>query len=185
MEFAFYHSLVDQDSVQAAPALEAYGRVAASWARLEHHIDALLVQVNKPTHSETLFVNGHPRAFANKIELLKAWFNNYPPLAAYTEDMRSLTSHLKTLSKDAEKRFLSRNVLLHAIPASYDAEKRELTFHHMEFMKDGNIHSRHIAVTLEQLAIFADLVQLANTFLGHITKEIFTPEGYARLQMRE
>ena len=68
LEFAFYHSLVDQDAAEVAPALEAYGRIAASWARLEHHIDALLVQINKPDHSEALFVDKHPTAFSKKIE---------------------------------------------------------------------------------------------------------------------
>ncbi len=185
LEFAFYHSLVDQDPAEVAPALEAYGRVAASWARMELHIDALLIQINKPDHSAALFQKNHPASFSKKIELLKTWFNKYPPLAEYAEDIRSLTSHLKTLSKDAEKRFISRNVLLHAIPASFDPAKAAIVFHHMEFMSDGNIHSRQITVTLEQMKVFSDLVQLANEFLGHITQELFTPEGYAKLRTRE
>jgi hypothetical protein len=183
MEFAFYHSLVDQDPDMAAPALEAYGRVAASWARLEHHIDALLVQINKPYHSEALF-KAHPTSFSKKIELLKDWFNKYPPLAEYAEDIRILTSRLKPLSKDASHRLISRNLLLHAIPASYDPETQAITFHHMEFQTNGDIRSAHIDVTIKQLAIFFETVQLANGFLGHITKQLFTPEGLAKLQTR-
>jgi hypothetical protein len=179
--FAFYHSLVDQDPAVVAPALEAYGRVAASWARLEHHIDALLIQVNKPDHSEALFKE-HPTSFGKKIDLLKSWFNKYPPLSEYREDIRDLTSKLKILSKDSSKQFISRNVLLHAIPARYEPETKVIIFHHMEFSKDGNIHSRHIRITLAQLETFASIVQLANTFLGHITQEMFTVEGYAKLQ---
>ncbi|MBC7279835.1 hypothetical protein [Hoeflea sp.] len=181
-EFSFYHSLVDDDPKLAAPALEALGRIAASWARLEHHIDALIVQVNKPSYDERLFAE-HPTSFSKKIELLKRWFNQYPPLSSYTADMRTLTQHMKALSKD-DKRTVSRNLLLHAIPASYNAKSETLTLHHMAF-EGANIHSRHIDVTLHQLHMFAGLIQMANAYLATITRELFTPEWIERLGKRE
>ena len=182
MEFAFYHSLVDDDQETARPALQAIGRVTAAWARLEHHLDALIIQINKPHHCERIFEPKHPISFSKKIELLKRWFNQYPPLSEYTEDMRYLTSKLKSLSKEDGRVPLSRNVLLHAIPASYEAASSTLTLHHMEFLENGDIRSRHIALTLGQLSTFFDLIQMANGFLATITREIFTPEGYAKLR---
>ncbi|MCT7373436.1 hypothetical protein [Chelativorans salis] len=184
LEFAFYHSLVDADPALASPALEALGRVVASWSRLEHHIDALIVQINKPDHSQSLFEKNHPASFGNKVKLLKKWFNRYPPIASYTEDMRWLTSRLKMLADDDTSVGVSRNVLLHSIPASFDADTQTLVLHHMK-MVGGNIHSRHINVPLAQMRHFAEAVQTANKFLSTITQELFTPEGYERLQKRE
>jgi hypothetical protein len=184
IEFAFYHALVDDDPKTTAPALEVLGRIAASWARMEHHLDALIVQVNKPYHDERLFEPTHPVAFANKVKLLKRWFNQYPPLEEYRDDVQALTKHLKTLSSDKQKRFLSRNLLLHAIPAAYDPASETVTLHHLEFVGE-DIHSRHIDATLNQLHAFAGLVQLANTYLGTITRELFTREGIAKLQRSE
>jgi hypothetical protein len=185
LEFAFYHSLVDDDPLVAAPALEALGRVAAAWSRMEVHLDALIVQVNKPDHSEVLFEAVHPISFSKKLDLLKRWFNRYPPLAEYRGDVRFITSRLKLLSKEDGKVALSRNVLLHAIPASFDAGTGNLVLHHMKFRADGNIVSRHITLTLHQLGEFFKLVQLANKFLGHITTELFTVEGYEKLRRPE
>lgn len=179
LEFGFYHSLVDDDPAHAAPALEALGRAAACWARLEHHIDALIVQVNKPQHDERLF-EPHPVSFGKKIDLLKRWFNQYPPLAEYIEDMRWFTSRMKTLAKNEDTRWLSRNLLLHAIPASFDAEKQTITLHHMRWVGEM-IHSRHVSVTIDQLTAFYEAVQLANQFLGSITQELFTDEGYRKI----
>ena len=97
--------------------------------------------------------------------------------------MRWLTSRLKTLSKESPARSISRNLLLHAIPASFNAETQTLVLHHMQ-MVGTDIHSRHINVPMEQLKHFTEAIQLVNQFLGTITKELFTPEGYARLQTR-
>lgn len=181
LEFAFYHSLVDDDPTKAAPALEALGRAAASWARIEHHIDALIVQINKPQHDERLF-EPHPVSFVKKIDLLKKWFNQYPPLAEYTADMRWFTMRMKELAQDRPD-WISRNLLLHAIPASYDGEKQELLLHHMKWEGDM-IRSRHITVKMSQLATFSDMVQMGNEFLGLITSELFTTEGYAKISRK-
>jgi hypothetical protein len=182
-EFAFYHCLVDDDPDQAAPALEALGRTAATWSRMEHHIDALIVQINKPDFSEHLFEPQHPVSFSRKLDLLKRWFNQYPPLSEYTEDIRFLISRLRTLSKESGERLLTRNVLLHSIPAQYDSENQVLTLHHMKFV-GTDIHSRHIEVDLNQLENFTQSVKLANDLLGMITKELFTVDGYEKLQRR-
>ena len=179
LDFAFYHSLVDDDPAHAAPALEALGRAAANWARIEHHIDALIVQVNKPQHDEKLF-EPHPVSFGKKIDLLKRWFNQYPPLAEYTEDIRWFTSRMKGLAQTDPSKAISRNLLLHAIPASYDADKQELVLHHMKWVGDM-IHSRHVTVNMSQLAAFSEALRLANGFLASITKELFTEDGYARI----
>lgn len=150
---------------------------------MEHHLDALILQVNKPEHSEELFEQ-HPVSFGNKIALLKKWFNRYPPLVSDKEDMQFLTSRLKVLANGDDNRFLTRNILMHAIPASYDTETRTVTLHHMQFVGD-QIISRHIKFTLDALADFAKGVQLANNLLRLITEPLFTPEGFEKLQRPE
>lgn len=179
MEFAFYHCLVDDDPVVAAPALEAFGRASASWSRLEHHVDALIVQINKPAFSADLFEK-HPVSFSKKVDLLKKWFNRYPPLGEYKTDMRYLTSRLKTLSGNKNSTSLTRNLLVHSIPAAYDPETQTITFHNMQFVGE-NILSRHASVTLTQIEHFSGAAQLCNNFLGTITRELFTPDGVEKL----
>jgi len=180
--FAFYHSLVDDPPEHAAPVLELLGRIAASWSRMEHHLDALIIQVNKPEHDPALF-ESHPVSFSKKVELLKRWFYNYSPLADDKEDIKWLAQKLGELANERPNKPLSRNVLLHSIPASFDAEKQELTLHHMK-VTDSEILSRHIVIPMEGLRAFADAIQLANTFLRHITELLFTDEGYAKISRK-
>ena len=114
IHFAFFNGPIDEPG-EAYPAFAVYGRAAAAWARLEHHLDAVIIHINKEAFSARLYEKEHPISFERKIDLLKKWFNQHPPLASFTGDMRILTSRLKVVAK------LDRNVLLHSILSSYDA----------------------------------------------------------------
>lgn len=174
MEFSFYSSLADQDPSINAKALQAYGFAMAAWARLETHLDALTIHINKPSHDTTLYEGPHPVSFEKKIAVLKRWFNNFQPLSSHKDDMRELTSRLKMLSKE------HRNVYFHAIPASYDASKDTIEFHHIRLDRENNLRARHIVVPLASLAAFAELTNMCNDYLSRITQQVFTVDWPAQ-----
>ena len=118
--FAFYRSAVD-DPATPRSVFTAIGRATMAWARLETHLDAIILHINQKTHSEELYSEHHPVSFDKKISLVKKWFNRHRALLPHKDTMRELTSTFKILSKEA------RNPLLHSIFASYDPLKRELT----------------------------------------------------------
>jgi hypothetical protein len=64
----------------AAELWRAIGLAACAWARLEQHLDAVLIHVNQPKHSEKLHDPDRPIGFKRKIKLLKRWFNQHPVL---------------------------------------------------------------------------------------------------------
>ena len=175
VEFAFFKGPID-DPDSAAAAFAVYGRAAAAWARLEHHIDAVLIHINKEIFSQRLYEKNHPVSFERKIDLLKRWFNQHPPLAPFTDEMRTLTSKLKVVAKE------DRNVLLHCIFKSYDKDTETLVIQNVQPQPDGNIRIREISVLLSDLNRFAEHVNVANRFLGSISLQIFTPGWIERLR---
>lgn len=76
MEFPFYECAVDSPDVPRS-VYAAVGKAAMAWARLEQHLDAVLLQVNKKRFSESLY-REHPGTFIGKVRLLKDWFNKHP-----------------------------------------------------------------------------------------------------------
>src|SRR5436853_427650 len=62
----------------AIRAFTIFGHLAVSWARLEQHVDLILIQVNRPDRSRALFDPNHPIAFSRKMRLLKKWMEHHP-----------------------------------------------------------------------------------------------------------
>lgn len=178
VEFAFFKGPID-DPGDAYPAFAVYGRASAAWARLEHHIDAVLIHINKERFSERLYEKQHPVSFEKKIDLLKRWFNQHPPLAPFAADIRTLTSKLKIVAKE------DRNILLHCIFKSYDKATETLVIQNVQPQSDGDIRIREIKTTVTDLNRFAKHVNVANLFLGSISQQLFTLGWIERLQMRE
>jgi hypothetical protein len=174
LEFAFFSGPID-DPIPAGEAFAVYGRAAASWARLEHHMDAVIIQINKREHSTELY-SEHPETFGRKIEVMKRWFNQYPPLADFQIDIRELTSRLKVLSRD------HRNMYLHSIFKSYDPATLTVELQNIKMLPNGDIRVRVRSITLDQLNIFTDLVNASNRYLGTVSLRLFTPDGVLRLR---
>jgi hypothetical protein len=168
----------------AAPAFLALGHAAAAWGRLEQHIDAILLQVNKEQHSDeilALYDPNHPRPFTDKIRLLKAYFNKHPALAELKETISSFAAAVLSLSKE-------RNEYIHGIFERYDEQSRTIYLHGIRPKFDRqNPYLFTIAfskVPLEALEGFADIVNRANDELETISRALFTPDAIERLRKR-
>ena len=134
IEFAFYHSAIDDPDTPRS-VFTAIGRAAMAWARLEQHLDAVILHINQKRHSEELH-REHPISFEGKMQVVKRWFNQHPGLLPHKEAMRELTSTLKILSKEA------RNPLLHSIFARYNAATKEITLQSIKYMGNDDFRLR-------------------------------------------
>ena len=158
--------------------LIALGHAAMAWARLEKHIDILLIHINKIQHSAELlglYDPNHPRPFVGKLKLLKRYFNRHPALASHTGAIRRITSSLKEVAKE-------RNAYLHTIFQAYDQQQKILTLRTVEFKGNDNFRFSEQKVSLEYIIKFTrDSVEL-NRALAEVSKEVFTSEMLGRLR---
>ena len=106
-----------EDPEQSESALAAFGLVAMSWSRLETHLDALLIHLNKKRFSKEIFEPKHPVSFSRKLKLLKQSFAGHEALSHHKPAIDKLATQLKTLSE-------ARNAFLHALFSEYDAKKK-------------------------------------------------------------
>ena len=173
-QFPFYHCAVDDPNTPRS-VYTAIGRAAAAWARLEQHLDAVLFQVNKRRHSESLYEE-HPRDFARKLKLLKKWFNKCPALAVHKQEMAALTRNLRVLSREF------RNPMLHSIFARYDPQKQVLDFCSIRSMGGDNFNIRETRTDMQRLRKAPKTLNQANEILSWISRDLFSPDGIARLE---
>ena len=89
----------------AREAFEVLGHAAMAWARLESHVDAVLIHVNKAVHSTELYNPEHPIGFANKLKLLKRWFNQHPFLKSLAGEIREAAHVFKENLRNAKSDF--------------------------------------------------------------------------------
>jgi hypothetical protein len=171
-QFRFVGGPLDNPS-DALAVFQAIGHAAAAWSRLEQHIDALLIHVNKPTHSDTLYRPEHPVAFSGKLDLLKRWFGKHPALKKLAPHMGDLTSRLKPLGKE-------RNRYLHSIIDDYDASKQLVTLRSVKYENIGNFRFSKQVIPLQVITTFSENVNSGNSFLWAMSADIFT-EGALRL----
>jgi len=163
----------------ALELFSALGQAASAWARLEQQIDAVLIQINKEAFSATLYNKDHPVSFSSKIGLLKKWFNQHAALEDLTKDVRELTSRLKPLSK-------KRNVLLHSILESFDAERGTAIFKSVKYEGSDEFTITDYSVPLGDIRVFTDLVNLSNEFLFNaIASPLFSHKLLERFQKPE
>lgn len=153
----------------------ALGLASAQWARLEQHIDAVLIHVNNRQHSDTLFNEEHPVSFQAKIKLLKRWFNQHPALANLTTDVRALTSKLKELSPH-------RNNLIHGALESWDAETKTCVLRTLKFVGDDEFSLSTHEYTIDGVGTVSDLTAMCNRYLSEISRIIFTRDALAQLR---
>lgn len=155
----------------------AYGHMAASWSRLETHIDILIMQINKAQHEPeeiNLYDPEHPRPFIDKLQLLKRYFNRHPALSEHTETIREIASELKTTS-------LERNGYLHSALAAYDGHEKIAKFHSIQPKGNDNFQIQFSDVPIEQ---FYDLIRRINDLnrrLGVVSETLFSKGALERL----
>jgi hypothetical protein len=151
------------------------GIASCVWARLEVHLDLILVFLNQPKHSEKLHDPDHPIGFKRKIRLLKRWFNQHPALAEHRDAVRSIASEMLELSQ-------TRNAFLHSILESYDLNSQTAIFRSVRAMSPTTCQFVKHVGTIEILLNFADSSQKAHKRFVRLTTGIFTPDAIARLQ---
>ncbi len=172
--FAFYGGAIDDPNTPRS-VFTAVGRAAMAWARLELHLDAVILHVNKKDHSEELY-REHPVSFDKKIDVVKRWFNQHPALLQHKDSMRELTRTFRILSKQA------RNPLIHSLFASYDAGKKELTLQNIRYMGDDNFKIREETISIEFVHALHRAINDGNRFLGIISRELFSPDAVKRFE---
>jgi hypothetical protein len=153
----------------------AIGRASAQWARLEQHIDAVLLHLNSLEHSEKIFDPNHPIAISGKIKLLKRWFNQHPALSGLSEDVRTLTSKLKELIPH-------RHALIHGVLEAWDGETNSAVFRTLKFMGDDEFKLQTHTYTIDGISEVSYLASACNRYLCDISRAIFTRDALAQLR---
>jgi hypothetical protein len=155
------------------------GQAAASWARMEQHIDAILMQINKEKHSDEfldLYNPYHPGTFDKKLKMLRSYFNKHPALSEYTETVIDCADGLKKLSED-------RNSLLHWVLEDYDETAQTITITGTKYRpKTDDFQNLHVTSPAARYVQFARLVNLAHYTLCEVSKTLFTADAVAQLQ---
>jgi hypothetical protein len=159
----------------AAELWRAIGLAACVWARLEQHLDAVLIHLNQPKHSEKLHDPDHPIGFKRKIKLLKRWFNQHQVLAEHRNSMRPITTEMLSLSE-------TRNQILHSILDSYDLATKTAVFRAVRAKTDTTYEATKYVGTLETLLNFAASARTVHLRFAHLCRGIFTPDVLTRLQ---
>lgn len=174
LQFNFTGGPVDSPEL-AESAFTAFGLAAMAWARLETHLDALLIHLNKKRFSKEIFDPKHPVSFARKLKLLKQWFGGHKALSQTKPAIDKLVTQLKTLSE-------ARNAFMHALFSAYDVEKDEITLRSIFYAGNDEFHIQRRDVGTAKLIRFALTVNSANESLAVITSALFTPTAIDQLQ---
>ena len=168
VQFQFTGGPID-DPQTAHIAFATLGHAAMAWARLETQVDALLIHVNKASHSKEIYSPDHAKGFEGKLELLKKWFKNHPELKPMAEDMRAAVTGLKKLSK-------IRNQTLHAIFERYDADQQRLHFMAVKYEGKGTFRVRSYSATIKALQeTTAQVVQVNKMFWDRFSSKCSRP----------
>jgi hypothetical protein len=171
-DFKLYGGPLD-DPERPTELFEALGFAACAWARMEQHLDTILIHVNKSEYSEKLYTERHPVMISGKIKLFKRWFNQHPALAGMAGMARLLTSGIKQISGN-------RHTFIHAALEAWDPETKTAKFHGIKFDGDDSFLAETFDVHLDFIIRFGKHVNQANELLADISKRLFT-EDAARL----
>jgi hypothetical protein len=174
LQFNFRGGPID-DPEKAESAFTAFGLAAMSWARLETHLDALLIHLNKKRFSKEIFDPKHPVSFSRKLRLLKQWFGGHKALSHLKPQIDKLATQLRTLSE-------ARNAFLHTLFSAYDEEKDEITLKSLYYAGRDEFHIQRRDVGTAKLIRFAVTVNSVNQSLSVITSALFTADAVELLQ---
>ena len=160
---------------EAAELFRAIGLATSSWARLEMHIDMVLIHLNRPKHSKELYAEDHPIGFRSKIKLLKRWFNQHPALSHQSKALRALTPKFLELGKQ-------RNIFLHSILSNYDPETKVATWRGIKPAAEETYRvGKHVG-SVEHLMHFAAAAHEAHVQFAQICQAIYNSGNLRLLQ---
>lgn len=160
---------------------QALGEAAMAWARMEQHVDAILVQLNKADHSPDLtpiYNPRHPKPFFDKLELLGDYFNKHPALARYKDAVTDFRMGLSGLAPE-------RNFIFHGILEDFDEKAGEYVINKMTPLGGKvttDFSNRRERGSIEVIHSFTRCVNLAHYGLCEISKDLFTREAVTALR---
>jgi hypothetical protein len=183
-EFLLNGGPINNPSIAPAVFL-ALGHAAAAWARLEQHIDSILLQVNKQQHSTeilSLYDPRHPNPFTDKIRLLKKYFNKHPALKNYKDKIRAFAKVAKQMAAE-------RNTFVHSVIQGYNQKTKRLDLVSIGPLYDPKnpylFKITRYNPPLSHVQGFATFINRANNYLEEITRQLFTADAVAKLRKPE
>lgn len=146
------------------------GRAVLAWARMEQHLNLLIMTINRAHNSPALYDKRHPQAFSEQTKLAGLWFAGHPALVEWKEDFANLIDLLGELAED-------RHTLAHGVLESMDTRKKVANFKSVKRSKKGGfaIHKKNISFSIFPRMTTA--ANAANTFLSVLTHKLCCPEG--------
>ena len=154
---------------------QAIGHANACWARMEHMIDALLLQLNKEAFSEEIYEPDHPRAFAKKIDLLKSWFNKHDKLKKNSSDMMAILPKLKEAAR-------TRHSIVHGLIESYDTQTEELTLKGIRFIGNDEFRGTKITMNIKVIRALGGTSNAAYRLLADVALDVFVPNALTQFR---
>ncbi len=149
----------------AAELFRVIGLATSSWARLETHIDMVLILLNQPKHSLELYQKDHPVSFSSKVKLLKRWFNKHPALQPQAGALRTITPQFLELSKQ-------RNIFLHSILSDYDPATKQAIWRGIKPEGEATFRiGRHVG-SVDQLINFAAAAHEAHVQFSKVCRNL-------------
>lgn len=145
------------------------GRGLLAWARMEQHLNLLVMTVNREHNSEDLYNDRHPNAFWEKLELANKWFCNHRPLLERKEDFAQVVGHLREMAT-------IRNTIAHGILESLDRATGQVIFKNIT-AKKGRFRVTRSEIHIDLFPRIAVVANAANAYLTDLTHKLCCEEG--------
>jgi hypothetical protein len=152
----------------ALPILQAIGWTSLHWARLEQHLDVLLITLHKQEFFAQPLKRRSDSSWAQKVELFSQWFSQHDQLKQFAPTASRLSANLK-------KAGLDRNMLLHSNCIDFvEGPPSKVIALYIRGNKNGSIEQKRAEWTCDQILEFANVVANLNKELQSITSVILT-----------
>jgi hypothetical protein len=159
----------------AFPIIFAIGLAALHWGRLEQHLTALLLSINKEEHGPETYRAVPNAEFKRKLEIFQQWFVKDERLSEHRDKATRLHTALKNANQD-------RQSLFHAnIQEFTEGPPPTVRFMHLR-TKGDRVLMAPSEWTEEQILGFARGAAGLNRGLHTITRAVLTPEFLASLR---
>ena len=152
----------------AFPILQAIGWTSLHWARLEQHLDALLITLHKQEFFATHLKRRPGSSWAQKVDLFSQWFSQHDQLKQFVSTVNRLSANFKNAGLD-------RNMLLHSNCIDFvEGPPSKMVALYIRGNKTGDIEQKRAEWTRDQILEFANVVANLNKDLQSITSVILT-----------
>jgi hypothetical protein len=160
-------------------ASEAIGFAIAHWARLETHIDATILHLNRQEfYPGVSWVDGiHPIRFPDKLAKLKKLFAWHPAINSMHKDIVNICSAMVVMSD-------TRNILAHSVLEYIDdqPESPEIIFNSFKLKNDGGVSLSVHKISFKALGSFGKHLDDLNYTMACITSDVFSTETLRQLR---